>query len=133
MVDHGLGRLTRLLPGGAGEDSGTRAGRALLRRGAPTAVTVFNDACASGLLATVRAGGVGVPEELSVVGYDDSGIARLPGVALTTVAQDVSALATAAVDLALERAEEPRRPATEVVVPPRVVVRRTTAAPEPSD
>jgi DNA-binding LacI/PurR family transcriptional regulator len=129
MADHGLARHTRLLPGGVGEESGTRAGRSLLRRGAPTAVTVFNDACAAGLLATVRSGGLEVPGGLSVVGYDDSSIARLPGVALTTVAQDAPALAAAVVDLALRRSAEPGGPATEVVVPPHVVVRRTTASP----
>ncbi len=129
MVEHGLGRTTRLLPGGVGEESGARAGRALLRRGAPTAVTVFNDACASGLLATVRAGGVDVPGALSVVGYDDSTVAGLPGVALTTVAQDAPSLATSVVDLAIRRSEEHGRPAEEVVVPPHVVVRRTTAHP----
>jgi len=128
MADLGLARRTRLVPGGMGEESGERAARALLRRGTPTAVTVFNDACASGLVAAVRSAGVDVPDGLSVVGYDNSSVSRLPGVALTTVAQDAPALAAAVLDLAVARAEEPDRPAAEVVVPPHVVVRRTTAA-----
>jgi DNA-binding LacI/PurR family transcriptional regulator len=64
-----------------------------------------------------------------VVGYDDSHIAGLSSVALTTVAQDSAALASSALELAVTRVEagtEGPLP-TEVVVPPRLVVRTTTA------
>ena len=54
----------------------------LSRTSSPTAVTAFNDHCAAGMLATVRKRGVGVPENLSLVGYDDSRIASFATVAL---------------------------------------------------
>ena len=80
-------------------------------------------------MAAARAHGVGVPGRLSVVGYDDSHIASLSSVALTTIAQDGATLAGSALDRALARTEDPAEPAAEVVVPPRLVTRRTTASP----
>ena len=56
---------------------GEAAAALLLAERAPTAVTAFNDHCAAGLLAAVRARGVTVPDDLSVVGYDDSHVAEL--------------------------------------------------------
>jgi DNA-binding LacI/PurR family transcriptional regulator len=98
---------------------------------APTAVTAFNDHCAAGLMSALRSRGVDVPADVSVVGYDDSSVAGLSTVALTTVAQDSAVLASSALALAIGRAEgdaddQGRR---EVVVPPRLVLRRTTAPP----
>lgn len=123
-----------VLDGGLDEASGERA--ATLLGPEVTAVTAFNDHCAAGLLFALRARGVRVPEEVSLVGYDDSAVAGLAGVSLTTVAQDSEALAGAALGLALARVEgrddapvEDGRRRREVVVPPRLVVRGTTAPP----
>ncbi len=129
MSDLGLGDGSRIVPGGMAEEDGEQAAEALLQGEPVTAVTAFNDHCAAGLLATLRSRGLRVPGDLSLVGYDDSHLAGLASVALTTVAQDAQALATRALGLALARAEEPARPAREVVVAPSLVVRRTTAGP----
>lgn len=123
-----------ILEGGLDEASGGRA--AALLDPDVTAVTAFNDHCAAGLLFALRARGVRVPGEVSLVGYDDSAVAGLAGVSLTTVAQDSEALAGAALELALARVEDRDAAATgderrrrEVVVPPRLVVRGSTAPP----
>ena len=50
------------------------------RQGKLSAVFAFNDQCALGLLQVVRAAGFTVPDDLAVVGYDDSRVARLPWV-----------------------------------------------------
>ena len=122
-----LGLPVELVAGGLTENDGEHAATRLLAGPRPTAVTVFNDHCAAGLMAATRAAGVRVPEDLSVVGYDDSQVAGLASIALTTVAQDATALATSALELAVAQAESApdRRPASEVVVPPRLVVRRS--------
>ena len=109
------------------------AAEAVLDGGQVTGVTAFNDRCAAGVLSQVRARGVRVPADLSLVGYDDSHLASLSSVALTTVAQDASILAGNAVELALSRAAEPDREATEVVVPPTLVVRETSGRPAAQD
>ncbi len=122
---HGL--EARVVAGGPTEDDGAAAARTLLAGPLPGAVTVFNDRCALGVLDELRRAGRAVPREVAVVGYDDSRIARLASVDLTSVAQDVEQLTTLAVRRALDRLDgEPAGP-RELVVPPRLVVRSTTA------
>jgi DNA-binding LacI/PurR family transcriptional regulator len=73
--------------------------------------------------------GVRVPEDVSVVGYDDSALARLAHIDLTTVSQDAPHQAARAVAAALERLDEGRTEPMESVLPPRLVVRGTTGTP----
>jgi DNA-binding LacI/PurR family transcriptional regulator len=129
MNRHGLGAHVRVLPGGPTEEEGAAAARALTATGSrPTAVLAFNDRCATGLLDTFLRAGVTVPGDVSVVGFDDSRLARLAHIALTTVGQDVPRLSRLAVGRAVARVEGGTAPAeVEDVVPPRLVVRGTTA------
>ena len=127
MREAGLGDRTRLVTGGLTERDGELAVRALLDPPAPSAVLAFNDHCAAGVVAALRARGLAVPGGVSVVGFDDSRIAALSTLSLTTVAQDVDALAEHALSRALARADGDTSAAVEVVVPPRLVVRHTTA------
>jgi DNA-binding LacI/PurR family transcriptional regulator len=130
MSRHGLAREARTLPGGLDEGSGADAARILLdeaRR--PTAVLAFNDACATGVLDVCLRAGVDVPGEVSVVGYDDSHLARLSHVQLTTVGQDVGELAGRAVARVVSRLEDAQEPQPDCVLPPRLVVRATTGPP----
>jgi DNA-binding LacI/PurR family transcriptional regulator len=129
MRDLGLESRIRLVTGGLTDDDGERAAAELLDGEPPTAVTAFNDHCAAGLMSAARARGLAVPERLSVVGYDDSHIAGLPSIALTTVAQDAAAIAGSSLRLALTRAGGAADRAAETVVPPRLVVRRTAVPP----
>lgn len=128
MRDLGLQDQTRLVPGGLTEEDGENAAQRMFAEGMPTAVTAFNDHCAVGLMAAARELGVLIPDQLSVVGYDDSHVAGLSSVALTTVAQDAPALAGSALELVLNRIEGGSQERSEIVVPPRLVVRRTSAA-----
>jgi len=70
-----------------------------------------------------------VPEDVSVVGYDDSRLARLSHVDMTTVDQDAPAQARGAVQAAIETPRRRPRRSRRVVLPPRLVARSTTAAP----
>ncbi|WP_205843671.1 LacI family DNA-binding transcriptional regulator [Nakamurella deserti] len=126
MRRHGLDAEARIVPGGADEDDGAAAARLLLAGGLPTAVTVFNDRCATGLLEVLRTSGVDVPGDVSVVGFDDSRLARLSFVDLTTVAQDVPLLSRLTVERAIARAQGETVVGREQVIPPRLVVRQTS-------
>jgi DNA-binding LacI/PurR family transcriptional regulator len=126
MSELGLSAHARVVPGGLTEEHGQRAAAAAYAGDVPTAVTAFNDHCAAGFMAALRTRGTRVPEDVSVVGYDDSHIAGLVGVSLTTVAQDTTAIARSALDLALNRLQDQDREASEVVVRPRLVVRDTS-------
>jgi DNA-binding LacI/PurR family transcriptional regulator len=131
MRAHGLDRYVRIVPGGLTEEDGAAAARSLLAR-PPTAVTVFNDRCATGLLDVLARNGLRVPDDISVVGYDDSRLARLAHVDLTTIAQDAAAMTTLAVARAIDRIDGVAVTRRDVVIPPRLVVRGTTGPVRPA-
>lgn len=130
MTTHGLADQAHVLGGHADEESGVAAATALVAgKSLPTAVLTHNDTTAFGLLLTLRMRGIDVPGQLSVVGYDDSRLAALRNVELTTISQDPSTLATTAVQRAIARAEGHTSPAKEFITPPRLVVRKTSGPP----
>ncbi|MFE1947120.1 LacI family DNA-binding transcriptional regulator [Streptomyces massasporeus] len=130
MNRHGLGEYIRILPGGLTEEEGAEAARTLsATRPRPTAVLAFNDRCATGVLDLFLRSGVAVPGDISVVGFDDSHLARLAHIDLTTVGQDIARLAGLAVGRAVARLEGTEIPAGEQVITPRLVVRGTSAPP----
>jgi DNA-binding LacI/PurR family transcriptional regulator len=120
------GLAPRVVRGGHGEADGAVAAAEL---GAATGVTVFNDRAAVGLLDALVRAGVRVPGDVSVAGFDDSPLARLAHVDLTTVNQDVPALVANALDLLVERLDGGGAERQEVVLAPRLVVRGSTGAP----
>ncbi|WP_338051331.1 LacI family DNA-binding transcriptional regulator [Pseudonocardia acidicola] len=130
MSAHGLADRARVLGGHADEESGVAAAMELLAAARPpTAVLTHNDMTAFGLLLTLRVRGVDVPGEISVVGYDDTRLASLRNVELTSVSQDPAALAATAVRRAVARCEGQEVPAGEFVTPPRLVVRTSSGPP----
>ena len=124
-----LGVETTLVDGGLTEREGATAAQSLLQSTLPTAVFAFNDRCALGVVDVLIRAGVRVPEEVSVVGFDDSPLAGLAHVDLTTVGQDTAALADLAVARAIQRIDDPVLVVTDRVCEPRLVVRGSTAAP----
>ena len=106
----GLAAEIRVVPGGYTEAEGAKAAQALLVEGLPTAVIAGNDLCAVGLLDTMLRAGVRVPADLSVVGYDDSRVAWLPGIDLTSVRQDAARMAELAVKAVVDLLDGPPRP-----------------------
>jgi DNA-binding LacI/PurR family transcriptional regulator len=128
MRRHGLS--ARVLPGGLSEEDGAAAAGALLTsQPRPTAVLAFNDQCATGVLDVFLRAGVTVPGQISVVGFDDSHLARLAHINLTSVGQDIPRLADLAVVRALARLDGQHAPGPETVIAPHLVVRGTTARP----
>ncbi|MGH3520483.1 MAG: LacI family DNA-binding transcriptional regulator [Haloechinothrix sp.] len=131
MRKHGLAHEIRVLPGDHTEESGSAAAKVLLAEGArmPTAVLAGNDRCALGLLDGVWRAGLQVPGDLSVVGYDDSHLAHLSHIDLTTVRQDPDRHAELAVRCIVDRLEGARDEADELILEPRLVTRGTTGPP----
>jgi DNA-binding LacI/PurR family transcriptional regulator len=66
-----------------------------------------------------------------VVGYDDSRIARLSFVDLTTIRQDATQMAELAVEAAAQRLDEGRTTARDIVVKPTLIVRGSTGPARP--
>ncbi|WP_181781007.1 LacI family DNA-binding transcriptional regulator [Pseudonocardia pini] len=132
MRARGLGAHVRVLGGNADEESGIAAAQRILAEPTPpTAVVAHNDMTAFGLLLALRVRGVAVPGEMSVVGYDDTRLAALRTVELTSVSQDPAVLARTAVRRAVARAEGGVEEAGEFVTAPRLMV-RSSSGPVPA-
>jgi len=117
--------------------SGFEAGTVLARDQQVSAVFVANDNMALGLLRALSEHGRRVPEEVSVVGFDDMDESAYFTPPLTTVHQDFDEVGRRSLELLLERldpgesAAGSSRPGARVVIQPRLVLRQSTArAPE---
>lgn len=127
MRKHNLHEKIRILPGDYTEESGVRAAQKLLAEDSlPTAVIAANDESALGLIETLIRAGVDIPSDVSVIGYDDSRLARLPFLNLTTVKQDAARMAESAVHSATRRLEDEAAGTRHIVLPPALIVRQTT-------
>lgn len=119
-------------PGGLTEREGAAAATELLAESdLPTAVFAFNDRCALGVMDVFIRAGIQVPQRVSVLGFDDSPLAGLAHVNLTTVRQDSAGLARAAIRRLVARLDDETAPtdAVDVVREPTLVIRGTTCAP----
>ena len=95
-----------------------------------TAVFVANDQMALGLLHGLHARGLSVPDDLSVVGFDDIPESRHFLPPLTTVRQDFHALGALSVTLLIAALQGDALPSGDLIMP-ELVVRESTAAPRP--
>jgi LacI family transcriptional regulator len=95
----------------------------------PTAIFAFNDNIAIGTLQAARAHGLRVPEDLSVVGFDDVEHATIVTPPLTTVRQPLAEMGRTAVSLLNRLLEKQRFETLHVELATRLVVRNSTAPP----
>jgi LacI family transcriptional regulator len=95
----------------------------------PTAIFAFNDNIAIGAMQAARARGLSVPEDLSVVGFDDVEHATIVTPALTTVRQPLAEMGRTAVSLLNRLLEGQRFETLHVELATRLVVRDSTAPP----
>ena len=95
----------------------------------PTAIFAANDISAVGALAAIREAHLGVPKDISLVGFDDVSVADHVYPKLTTVRQPVPQMARAAVNTLLAMISGLEAPASKIVLPAELVIRESTAAP----
>ncbi|MGP6170466.1 LacI family DNA-binding transcriptional regulator [Microbacterium sp. A204] len=121
LADAGLAPFAEVA-GDYSEGSGAQAARLILADGQPDAIFVASDLMARGAIAALRGAGLRVPEDVAVVGFDDSPVALSADPPLTTVRQPMYAMGEkmAAVLLSRLRGEEPP-PVT--ILPTELVVR----------
>jgi DNA-binding LacI/PurR family transcriptional regulator len=128
-----VARLPELtLPGGLTEREGAAAASAMLEsQSLPSAVFAFNDRCALGVMDVLIRAGVPVPKQVSVLGFDDSPLAGLAHVDLTTIRQDSAGLARAAIARLVARLDEASVDggAVDIAREPTLIVRGSTAPP----
>ncbi|MGI5132177.1 LacI family DNA-binding transcriptional regulator [Pseudonocardia sp. CA-107938] len=110
--------------------SGYAAGRALAADPAVTAVFAGNDDMAIGVIRAMVEAGRAVPDDVSVVGFDDIPIAAYLNPPLTTVLQPFDEIVQAGIAALVQVLERPDDPAPDVTPPQcRLVVRSSTAPP----
>jgi LacI family transcriptional regulator len=93
----------------------------------PSAIFCFNDNLAVGAMRAARARGLRVPDELSIVGFDDTEEAAIVTPALTTVRQPLAEMGRMAVSLLVRLLDKQRVEALRVELATRLVVRESTA------
>ncbi|MFI1488776.1 LacI family DNA-binding transcriptional regulator [Streptomyces sp. NPDC020747] len=109
------------------EEGGEAAMRSLLEQvPALDAVFVASDVMAAGALAELRRQGRSVPDDVAVVGFDDSIIARHTNPSLTSVRQPVEEIGTTIARILLEEIADPEVPRQHVVLPTELVVRESS-------
>ncbi|MEU6082926.1 LacI family DNA-binding transcriptional regulator [Streptomyces sp. NPDC047108] len=117
LVEHSLYSL----------EGGQAAASALIDRGC-TAIVCASDMMALGAIRAARQHGLEVPDDVSVIGFDDSPLIAFTDPPLTTIRQPVPAMGQAAVRALLEEIGGTPAPHSEFVFLPELVVRGSTAA-----
>lgn len=92
-----------------------------------TAIFAFNDLSAIGLISGLRALGRKIPQDISVVGYDDSDYAQIYDIPLTTIHQPIDLLGQEAFKLVLEQIEDRAKPQAQILIPPYLSERASVA------
>jgi LacI family transcriptional regulator len=115
-------------PGAVDHEGGRKGMRQLLALDQrPTAVLAINDISALGALREATRAGVAIPDELSIMGFDDIPLAEVAEVPLTTVRQPIEEIARLAVDRLVARLRGHRGRAVDIQLKPELIVRRSTA------
>ena len=96
-----------------------------VRKEKPDAVVCGNDLTAARLMRSLIELGVRIPEQMRLVGFDDVSYAKFLPVPLTTIHQNCQQIGEAAIELMLDRMENPTRPGIDLLVPFELVVRES--------
>lgn len=119
-----------VVPSGWSTDHARQSARDLLRADEPpTAIFAANNVLAEGAYRAAADLGLRIPDDVSLVAFDDAPWMSLVRPGITVVAQDAAALGDAAVERLLGRIDNPQALARTVVLPAQIVQRGSTAAP----
>ena len=122
-----LGLVPQILPGGYAEKGGADAAETILKmRRRPTAVFAFNDRVALGAMDRLEQGGITFPDEMSIVGYDNTLMSSLHPINLTTVNQPREEMGRLAVGTLIDRIDSHRQSAVHHTLQPTLIPRGTT-------
>jgi LacI family transcriptional regulator len=111
--------------------NGVDGGAALLELAAPpTAVFAANDQLAAGLIEAARQRGLRVPYDLSVVGFDDTQLARIASPPLTTIRQPLQEMGAVGLQTALRLSRKEPIDTHHVELATKLVIRSSTSPPQ---
>jgi DNA-binding LacI/PurR family transcriptional regulator len=99
----------------------------------PTAIVVANDLMALGAMQEFKAAGLRIPQDISIVGFDDISFASLSEPALTTVCSPRVEIGRRAFEALALTMEKPRQQGLEIRIPTYLVERNSTSPPRPAN
>ena len=118
----------KVLEGDWSATSGYQAVQQFLKKNIHfTALFAQNDRMAVGAIRALREAGLSVPQDISIIGFDDMPLASYFDPALTTMRQDTFAMGHEAARLLIKALEQPESPETHICVPAELVIRSSTA------
>ena len=126
MRSLGLAEHAQVIAGDFTEEAGAHGAEKLLRGSLPTAIFTANDLSAVGAIDVIERGGLVVPDDVAVVGFDNTSLAALNHIGLTTIDQPRREMGVAAAAMLIDALNE-RGELSDVLMTPSLVVRRTTA------
>jgi len=130
MIAHNLAGAVRIETSDRTEPGDQRAADALLKGpGRPTAILANNDYAALITMSLALEHGLSIPDDLSIVGYDNSALARTGYIGLTSVDTSYADMGRLAARQLERRIESPGAPRTVTLLDPVLRTRRTTAPP----
>jgi DNA-binding LacI/PurR family transcriptional regulator len=123
----GLGDEAQVIAGDFTEEAGAHGAERLLRGAVlPTAIFTANDLSAVGAIDVVERGGLVVPDDVAVVGFDNTSLAALNHIGLTTIDQPRREMGSVAATMLIDAIND-RGELSDVLMSPSLVVRRTTS------
>ena len=128
LADCGIPVMEELvIEGDYQQKTGYEATKSLLQRldAPPTAIFASNDLSAFGAMDAAREWGLRIPDDISIIGFDDIPQASLVYPKLTTVRQPLEQMGQIAVKMLLERIEDPSRPPQRVTLATQFVIRES--------
>ena len=131
LMDHNLEPLD-VLDGMFDRDVASQTARTLMARAdAPDAIFVGNDHMAFAVMDTLRHElGYKIPQDVSVIGYDDVPLAQWAAYDLTTLRQPVRRMVEATVETLISKIEDPERPAQKIEIDGPLIARGSARKPE---
>jgi DNA-binding LacI/PurR family transcriptional regulator len=126
----GLDEFVLTAKGAHSEEGGRRGAHDLLQAEPfPTAIFASNDLCAIGALDALEEAGLTIPDDVSLIGFDNTTLAALRHISLTSINQPGSDMGMSAVERLRERIEGERTSPRRDIVAPSLVIRSTTGPP----
>lgn len=95
----------------------------------PTAIFALNDLLAVGAMQAAAECGLRIPEDISIIGFDNSFVASIVIPPLTSVSQPTQTLGKEIVDLIDARIKEENKEKTRILLSPKLIIRKTTTEP----
>lgn len=114
-----------IVKGNYTESSGYKAGKKLFSKEAPTAIFAANDSMTLGLMKAIQEANLRIPEDISVVGFDDIEVARYLQPSLTTIKMPLFQMASIAANSLIKASEEDNNFYANYKIPLELIVRNS--------